>query len=300
MKGYFSYLLVSMLQLGLMAQATDLLGGHCGKLGFGAVLAAGVAGYAYAISTVVFAAPILWALLVALVAASLLGIVLSHTIVALHPDAYLLASFAFQMAFIEMMNNVDWSGGPLGLRQIPSSVFGGLAVEATTSSFLFLIISATVGLLVLVSGARRESGVARAHHWIRDDILSALASPLDTRSIMARACLVHCILGGAAGVGVVIAQGYVAPRTFDLGLSLKVLTVVVLSGVGGSPFLMLLGSAILVLVTELASFAFTAPEAVGPLQQVLVSSVLIGFLVFRRRGIGGPVLESGPSSELFE
>ena len=117
---------------------------------------------------------------------------------------------------------------------------------------------------------------------------------------MASACLVHCILGGAAGVGVVIAQGFVAPRTFDLGLSLKVLTVVVLSGVGGSPFLMLLGSAILVLVTELASFAFTAPEAVGPLQQVLVSSVLIGFLVFRRRGIGGPVLESGPSSELFE
>lgn len=297
MTAYSTYLVAAVMQLALLAQATDLLGGHCGRLGFGAVVAAGVAGYGYAVSIATTSLGPWTAFIVGLAAASLVSGPLTLLLLKLDPESYLLASFALQMTFVELVNNLEITGGPLGIRNVPAPAIGLFSQEAPIGSLAVLLPCVACASLVLTAALGTKGRLGRALHWIRDDPTSAGTSHLNVTRLFGSICLAHCLIAGTAGMGIVILQGYIAPRSFDLWLSLKVLTVVILSGTGGSPVMMVVGSAILVGLTELINAAVTAPEAVGPLQQILINSLLVVLLVWRKRGLAGPVLESGPSAE---
>lgn len=297
MTSYLTYLTAAIVQLALLAQATDLLGGHCGRLGLGAVSAAGVAGYGYAVGTVTYGLQPWAGIMVGMGAAALLSGLLTILVVKSDAHEYLLATFALQMAFVELVNNLAISGGPLGVRNVLPPAVRFLPPEASLSSLAVVLPSLGFASLALLAALGPHGRVGRACHWIRDDLMSAAASSLHVPRLLGSACLMHCLIAGTAGIGMVIAQGYVAPRSFDLWLSLKVLTVVILSGTGGNPIMMLVGSAILVAVSELVNATIVAPEAVGPLQQILINSLLVALLVWRKRGLAGPALEPGPSAE---
>lgn len=104
------------------------------------------------------------------------------------------------------------------------------------------------------------------------------------------------IMAGVAGMSVVMLQGYVSPESFDLWLSLSVLTVVYLSGTGGQPIFIYLGAGLLVAAGEFVRSFGQFPELVGPAQRIVVSLILIAILSFQRRGLAGPVVELGPSA----
>jgi len=121
-----------------------------------------------------------------------------------------------------------------------------------------------------------------------------------SQRLLLSAFMVHALIGATAGIGFVVAQTYVGPNSFDLWLSLNVLAVVFLSGTGGPTWLSLIGASMLVCLIELVNFAPLSPESVGPIQKMIFNLLLVGILVFQRKGIGGPVLQAGPSAEMAE
>lgn len=300
MTSYLLFILAFSLQLALLAEATDLLAGHIGKVGLTAPVFAGIAGYCYALATVnLHVNP--W-LAVGISFAIILPIStgIGSLMLKLDAEGFLLASFAIQVAFVDLMKNLKFTGGPLGVRDVPSPSLFFFDKDTTASSLVILIPVFIITTIALMRTLGARSALARVYHWIRDDAKSATAFGVHKERLLLSAFAVHASIAGAVGISFVIAQTYIGPNSFDLWISLNVLAVVFLSGTGGASVLMLLGAAVLVSLMEAVNVAVISPELVGAFQQIVFNSLLVGILIFRKRGIGGPILESGPSSDIAE
>jgi branched-chain amino acid transport system permease protein len=300
MIGYAIFCLIITFQLGLLAQATDLLGGHAGRVGVASVLLAGTAGYAYAIFTVQAGWNPWWSVCLALGLTALISLALGWLLLHLRGNDFLLGTIAAQMGFSELANNLDAFGGALGVRNIPS--LAGMSVsDAPVQGALWLLMPSSLifGILLQrVLGERKYP--TKILHWIRDDDISARTLGIAPERWRMAVFVLHAILAGLAGVSIVIAQGYVSSKSFDLSMSMTVLTVVYLSGTGGNPVLMYFGAAVLVAVGEFLRSFGGVPELVGPIQQITINAVLIAILTFMPRGLAGPIIEVGPSATRLE
>lgn len=296
---YVAFLLALILQLALLAQATDLLAGHTGRTGLSASVFAGIAGYSYALAAVRLQLNPWLAIGLALLSLVPISALLGYMLLKLDSQGFLIASFALQVAFVDLMRNLAFSGGPLGIRDVPAPRLLSLS-GSTTGSLLLVVPFVVLTAIILTRVLGSRSYLGRLFHWIRDDGKSAIAFGVNSQHILRSAFVVHALIAGVAGISFVIAQTYVGPNSFDLWLSLNVLAVVFLSGTGGRSSLMLIGASMLICLIELVNFSSLTPESVGPVQKMIFNLLLVGILVFQRRGIGGPVLEIGPSAGMAE
>jgi ABC-type branched-subunit amino acid transport system permease subunit len=298
MSAYLIYVAISILELGLIAAATDVMGGHGGRLGFGGVASACIGAYVYAIgSTGGNIAPAAAALCAVAIAASF-GASVGWLATKWGADRYLLASFTIQVAIVEAANNLAVTGGPLGIRGIRSLAGANDDVQPVRAAVVLVIVAGTVlAFLSFLTSDKLSFG--QWLHWTRDDEMSAGAAGVSPFRVRAIAGAVHGGAAAIAGVGIACTQGYVGPQSFDVWLSLKVVTVLVVAGLAARPHYIILASASLVALGELISFAITNPTYVGPIQIIVLNSVLIGFLVLRRRGIAGPFVAVGSSDAQY-
>jgi branched-chain amino acid transport system permease protein len=300
MIGYVVFNLIVVLQLVLLAQCTDLVGGHGGRMGVASVLFAALGGYAYAISAVTLRVGPWLSVLLALFATCVSALVMGWLFLRLRENDFLLATLAAQMGFVELANNVSILGGPLGIRNVPSPALGTILHYPALDAMWVLGPAVVICSLTLVRLLGEAGRLGRLVRWIRDDELSATAFGLPVDRLQIALFGFLALFSGLAGVGIVVAQGYVSPGSFDLWLSLTVLTVVYLSGTGGNPLAMFAGAVTLVVLNELLRSFGSMPELVGPVQQIALNVILIAVLLVRRRGIAGPIIEFGPSANRME
>ncbi len=300
MIGYFVFNIILLLQLVLLAQTTDLVGGYGGRVGVASVLFAAIGGYAYATSTITIGIGPWKSVALALMATLAIGLFIGWLFLQLRENDFLLATLAGQLGFLEIANNIRILGGPLGIRGIPAPTLGPvLSDSALQAIWLVLpaVIICSIALVKLFGPYARFGSLIR---WVRDDELSAHAFGLPVERLQIAIFLFLSFFSGIVGMGIVVAQSYVSPNTFDLWLSITVLTVVYISGTGGNPLWMFAGATILVLINEGLRSLGSFPELVGPLQQITLNVILVAILIFRRRGIAGPEIEFGPSANRLE
>ncbi|HEY5021574.1 MAG TPA: branched-chain amino acid ABC transporter permease [Gemmatimonadaceae bacterium] len=308
MIAYGVFLLVLILQLGVLAQATDSLGGYAGRVGVQGVLFAAVGGYLYAFATVVLGVTPWLAVAYVVAAVFVLGWGAGSLFLRLRENDFLLATLAAQLCFLEVANNVPALGGPLGIRDVPLLPAFGVSGDAVVDALWILIPSAvlstailTAFLTALVTHLRvRTRRFKTFVPWIRDDAISAASLGLPKAWLLMTLFIVQAVFSATAGIGLVVSQGYVSPDAFDLSLSLTVLTVVYLSGTAGLPWVMFAGAFLVVTLNEGLRAVQSLPQLVGPVQQIAVNALLVLVLLVRRRGLAGPVLEPGPSATILE
>jgi ABC-type branched-subunit amino acid transport system permease subunit len=121
---------------------------------------------------------------------------------------------------------------------------------------------------------------------------------INVRRVALGAFAAQAIIACIAGIGATIAQAYISPDSFGVGLCLWVLAVVYLGGTGGKPIWMFVSAVLYVALGEILALAVSDPLWVGPLQQIAFNSGLIAILILRRRGLAGPPLEEGPLGDL--
>jgi branched-chain amino acid transport system permease protein len=294
---YALFLLIIVLQLAVLAQGTDALGGHAGRVGVQAVFFAAVGGYAYAYCAVVLAVAPWASILIAVGLVLVIALFAGTLLLRLRTNDFLLASLAAQLGFAEVANNVPALGGPLGIRAVPPAApvaSGDPGLDA-----LWILGAAAIASSLLLVYALCLTRFGTLVHWIRDDVLSAAAIGVPIRTIQMSVFTTQALFAALAGIGLVISQGYVSPDSFDLTLAVAVLTVVYVSGTGGWPVAMFAGALVVVGLSEAVRTLQSLPQLVGPVQQIVVNALLIGVLVLRPRGIAGPVVEAGPSATIL-
>ena len=223
------------LALNVVCGLTGLL--HLGQAGFfcvGAYAAGMVAAHAWV--PALGAANLLCTAGAAMLAAAVFALLIGLPCLRLKGDYLAIATLGFGEVLRLTVENLDALGGATGLR-LPS------AAKCIHWWQIWLLVGLTWLLLVNL----KRSAIGRALQAIREDEIAARAMGVNVPLYKSGAFVICAVFAGLAGALFAHKVGYFAPKKFDLMLSIDVLLIVVLGGLGSLTGSLLAAIALVVL-----------------------------------------------------
>ena len=197
-----------------------------------------------------------------------------------------LVTIAFVFIFNILMNNLEFTGGPQGIKNIPTlrlfgyafttrPVLAGVALPAHANFYYAAL--AVAGLTTWVLRRLHDSWLGLALNTLRDDEIAARCSGV----AVARGKLLAFSIGnffiGLGGAVYAVMVGFVSPPDFDFGYSLVMLSVIIIGGVDSIPGV-ILGACLLVPLPERFRF-------LHEYRLLLYGVVIVVMLLYRPRGL---------------
>ena len=174
-------------------------------------------------------------------------------------------------------NWMSFTGGPMGIKSIPSPVFFGTKMS---SPMLYYYIALILVLVFLFTSHRViNSRVGRAWIAIREDEAAAASLGVNTRIYKSMNFMYGAFWAGVAGATMAPYYRFIAADMFTLDEGFNILSMVIIGGQGTlvGP---LLGAALVNTITEVFRFA-------SDYRMVLYAVLIIIMMWFRPQGIFG-------------
>jgi branched-chain amino acid transport system permease protein len=195
-------------------------------------------------------------LLIAIIVASLTGILLGTPVLRLRGDYLAIVTLGFGEVIRVLANNLDkplnFTNGPQGITPIqrptlPQSVVDGFNAifsgvvghpvdKATLYNVLFYLFALLI-IIVIINVTRRldDSKIGRAWTAIREDETAAIAMGIPLVKMKLAAFAVGASFAGVMGVMLAASRTFVSPESFTFMQSIGVLSMVILGGQGSIP-----------------------------------------------------------------
>ncbi len=181
------------------------------------------------------ASPFLVGLVAGVVVSGLSGIALGIPVLRLRGDYLAIVTLGFGEIIRLLFNNLrDYTGGPQGVLQIPRPL-----PEDASGSVTYLIIVYLVflgaGLVAFFSSRLKNSRTGRAWAAMKsdEDIAQSMGVNLVQSKLMAFA--IGATFAGVGGVLFAARQRNIFPKDFNLEVSIEVLSLVIIGGMGSIP-----------------------------------------------------------------
>lgn len=277
---YIGIYSVSSLGLNLIVGFTGLL-----SLCQAAFLAIGA--YTTAIIMITTGLSFWWVMIIAGLAACLSGIIIGIPTLRLKGDYLAIATLGFG----EIVKNIilNWDSvtrGPMGINGIPAVNFFGIKITILDKIPWMLIIWAFVLIAYYLVRRIVRSRIGRALEAIREDEIAASSMGINTAKYKIGAFTVGAFFAGIAGS---LYAGYtqaVAPNTFDFMMSVMILCMIVLGGLGRN--VASIGGAVIIVLAEFTPRLLGISNIIPPqLNQVLFGLILVLMMIYRPQGIIG-------------
>jgi branched-chain amino acid transport system permease protein len=226
--------------------------------------------------------PLLPAVLVAIVIAFVFAFAISLPAVLRVSGEYLiLLTLAFQSVVNQLMSSLtEVTGGPYGLTPIPPpTLFGTPLVEPP--KFFVLLLAVTV-VVVLICWGLGESPFGRRLKGIREDELVVRALGKGTAVPKMTVFGIAAAIAGMAGALAASYYQFIAPGNYNLDLSIFVVAIVVLGGVGN--FTGTVVGAVLLGALDPILSELVGDDAI-PWQGVIYGLALVAIMRYRPEGI---------------
>jgi branched-chain amino acid transport system permease protein len=235
----------------LLALGLNVVVGFAGllDLGYAAFFAIG----AYACAS--FASPThnihlpLWVLIfLGAAIASMFGAVLGAPTLRLRGDYLAIVTLGFGEIIPDLAtNNVfNLTGGPNGISGIDQPHYGFLDFSASPRWFYWALLLVSVAVIVLLRNIERAR-VGRAWVALREDEVAAASTGINTTTTKLLAFAIGASVSGLAGAFYGSIVSIVSPDDFSFSVSIAVLSIIVLGGIGNIAGV-ILGSFILTFV----------------------------------------------------
>jgi len=270
----------------LLALGLNVVVGFTGLLHLGYAAFFAIGAYAYALLNLHLKLSFWLGLVPAAIVAGLCGVALGIPAIRVRGDYLAIVTLGFgEIVRITFTNLERWTGGPNGLLGIthpriwlPGRGLYDFGVESLPYYYLVLVVTMVMTLLCL---RMARSRVGRAWAAIREDELAASCSGINTfqLKLLAQGC--GAAIAGVAGAIFAAKQGTITPDSFDFILSVMVLAMVVLGGLGSVP-----GAIVGALVLG------TLPELLRGFEQyrmLVFGLVMIAMMRLRPQGLLGSV-----------
>jgi branched-chain amino acid transport system permease protein len=127
----------------------------------------------------------------------------------------------------------EFTGGPQGLRDVTDAAIGGVGFRDPQPFFYLVLVFC--GLAIFVSQRLAGSRVGRAWSAMREDELAAEAMGVSTIKFKLLAFAMGAAVGCLSGALFAVQIGSIAPASFTILVSITVLAVVILGGMGSIP-----------------------------------------------------------------
>ncbi len=194
--------------------------------------------------------PFLIGLIIALIAGAFAGILLGFPVLRLRGDYLAIVTLGFGEIISLAMKNLDeYTGGPSGALDMGKPVAPGTSIPTSNLIFLYLSI-AGAGLVFFVSLRLRHSRLGRAWLAMRSDEDIAQAMGINLVNVKLLAFSIGAAIAAVAGMLFASRQNSIFPDDFNLEVSINVLSVVIIGGMGSLPGVVI-GAIVLIGMPEL-------------------------------------------------
>lgn len=267
----------------ILATSFNLIIGYGGLMSIAHPIFFALGAYSSGLTTIVFEVPIVVGLLVAMIVALVASVALSLPSLRVSGDYLVIASIGFQLGLLQIIKNVDWTGGPGGLSNIPPmfTAVGWLPTTAYVAIVLICALGVILFVRWLVSG-----DYGRAITAMRDD---EEAFKVLGRNAVAMKIVLFAIGSSFAGLAGGLYAHYflfVTPEQFDILYSAAMLTMVVVGGLG-TVWGPAVGAALLEALPQALNFLQLPSSVMAPLQGIMFTGLVLFFLFTRPQGLLG-------------
>ena len=272
---YYGIFLVMGINM-ILAMSLNLVTGFTGQLHLGHAGFMAIGAYTAGILATKGGAAFLPAVLAGGVAAAFFGFVVGLPTLRLRGDYLAIATLGFGEIVRIAILNLDITGGAFGLRGIPR-----------LTNLPIVIIAVLLTYVILHSLIR--SRVGRAFVAIREDEVAASAMGIETTRMKVTAFVLAAFFAGVAGGLYAFWFRFISPGSFGFLLSIEILSMVVLGGLGN-----LLGSVLGAgFITYLPELLRTSVPAVAQHRMVFYGALLVLAMIVRPNGLLGTSSEQG-------
>lgn len=265
----------------ILALGLNVIVGYAGilNLGFAALYAVGA--YAYALANLHWHAPFWAGLLISGLVTAVFGMLLAFPALRLGGDYLAIVTLGAGEIVRIALNNLDEvTGGPNGLLGIEHPVLPFIHYDFGVKSepYYFLVLG-LVGFVVFILKRLESSFLGRAWIAMREDETAASCMGVNLIWAKLSAFGIGGFIAGLAGCIFAAKQGTVSPDSFDFVVSVMVLAMIVLGGLGNIGGV-LLGALILSLLPEFL-------RGFDIYRMLLFGVAMIAMMLIRPQGILG-------------
>ena len=233
----------------MLALGLQVIVGYAGILNLGYAALFAVGAYTYALLNLHLGVPFWAGLPLAGLAAGAFGVLLACPALRLGGDYLAIVTLGTGEIVRIALNNLDAiTGGPNGLLGIAHPSLARYDFGVRSAPYYFLVY-ALVAMLALALGRVERSRLGRAWMALREDELAAACMGVNPAWAKLSAFAIGGFVAGLAGCVFAAKQATVSPDSFDFIVSVMVLAMVVLGGLGNLAGA-ILGALILSLLPE--------------------------------------------------
>ena len=283
---YWTFVATLALLYVTIGQGLNLQIGTAGVMNLAGAAFAGLGGYAVGLLTTGAGWPPWLAVLTGPLVSVAVGAVLFVPILKTRGHYLALVTIAFVFIFNILVNNLQFTGGPQGIKNIPTlTLFGhqfttrpvlfGVALPAHANFYYAALLIAALATAI----ARRlhDSWLGLALNTLRDDEIAARCCGVSVTQGKLIAFSIGNFFIGLGGALYAVMVGFVSPPDFDFGYSLVMLSVIIIGGVDSIAGVVL-GACLLVPLPERFRF-------LHEYRLLLYGLSIVLMLLYRPRGL---------------
>jgi branched-chain amino acid transport system permease protein len=241
---YWNYIIGTVGIYVILGLGLNIIVGLAGQLVLGYVAFFAIGAYTAALLTAAQPHNLQWnfwlVLAIAIILSALTGILLGLPILRLRGDYLAIVTLGFG-EIIRIMIRSDiltpLTAGPRGVRDIGGPSLGSLRLTSDIN-FLYLIVIAVI-IMIFVTNRLQNSRAGRAWVAIREDEVAARATGINTFQSKLLALAIGAAFAGLGGVLFASRNQFTGPEDHSLMVSINVLALVIVGGMGSIPGIIL-------------------------------------------------------------
>lgn len=279
---YWLLIIIQTFIFSIVALGLNFQAGTTGVMNLSSAAFYGVGAYTAGYLAIHYKLPAALTIPIGGIAAAIFGLILFIPIFRTRGQYFALITLAFGYMFVLSLNNLDFVGGPQGLKNIPPiNLFGYNFQKAPFGTHFYVNYYYLAFILLLVAllifGRLYNSWIGLTLNYIRDDEPAAKGCGVSTNLWKLVTLLIGNFFMGVGGAFYAHMIGFISPPNFTLTISLLIISIVLL---GGSDNIIgvLVGAFILVLVPEKL-------RVITEYRVMLYGLLIVLILIFRPKGL---------------
>ncbi len=278
----------------LMAIGQNLITGYVGLLSLTQAGFFAIGSYVTAILTVKMGVNFWLTIPVAILISAFFGFLIGLPTLRLRGDYLAIATLGFGEIVRNILNNWDkLTNGPMGIQRIPMVTLFGHTISPYRKWGFLILVWSFVLIAYLLFQRLAKSRLGRALEAIREDEIAASSMGINVTAYKVWAFIFGAAVAGVAGSLQAVFILSVAPGVFTFMVSIMVLCMVVLGGMGNFKAV-ILGALIIQFISYFPQLTGLTNVIPPQFKQVLFGLILVVMMIWRPQGILGREQRSAP------
>lgn len=284
---FFQIILIYTVIYAFMALGQNMITGYGGMLSLCQAGFFAIGSYATAILTVTYGWNFWATLPVAMLVSALCGLVIGLPTLRLKGDYLAIATLGFGEIVRNVINNWDaLTNGPMGIQKIPMAAIFGFKFNPYKKTAFLIMITVILIITYLLFKRIARSRMGRALAAVREDEIAAASMGINTTKYKVSAFILGAMVAGLAGSFQAVYILSVTPGTYTFMVSIMVLCMVVLGGMGNFAAC-ILGAFIIQFISYFPQLTGLTNVIPAQFKQILFGLILVVMMIWRPQGIVG-------------